>query len=183
MTIAIKLEKSDQRVRFLKVLGYILVFCTLVLIAMTAIDAYKENVHAHWPSAVATITQQTVRKIPAGSRGEWYIESSVRFSVGGEELRSSTRSGGGAFWEEFSMRRWASQHPPGTSLSIRYDPQHPGNIVPDAGTMPGSEPQAEQDLGLTLLFMLLSAACMTIGRVLQCRQEESNMPNRDNTNE
>jgi hypothetical protein len=130
MTIAIKLEKSDQRVGFLKVLGYILVFCTLVLIAMTAIDAYKENVHAHWPSAVATITQQTVRKIPAGSHGEWYIESTVRFSVGGDELRSSTRSGGGAFWEEFSMRKWASQHPP-------------GNIVPDAGSMPGSEAQAE----------------------------------------
>jgi hypothetical protein len=183
MTIAIKLEKSDQRIGFLKILGYIVVFCTLVLIAMTVIDAYKENVHAHWPGAVATITQQTVRQIPAGSRGQWYIESTVRFSVGGEEVRSSTRSGGGAFWEEFSMRRWASQHPPGTSLSIRYDPQHPGNIVPDAGTMPGSEPQAEQDLGLTLLFMLLSAACMTIGRVLQSRREESNMPDRDDTNE
>ena len=104
-------------------------------------------------------------------------------SVGGEDLRSSTRSGGGAFWEEFSMRRWASQHPPGTSLSIRYDPQHPGNIVPDAGTMPGSEPQAEQDLGLTVPFMFLSAACMTVGRVLQSRREESNTLNRDNTNE
>jgi hypothetical protein len=105
------------------------------------------------------------------------------FCVGAEELRSNTRSGGGAFWEEFSMRRWASQHPPGTSLSIRYDPQHPGNIVPGAGTMPGSEPQAEQDLGLTLLFMFLSAACMTIGRVLQSRREESSMLNRDNANE
>jgi hypothetical protein len=140
-------------------------------------------VHAHWSSVVATITQQTVRKIPAGSRGEWYIESTVLFSVGGEELRSSTRSGGGAFWEELSMRRWASQHPPGTSLLIRYDPQNPGNIVPDAGTMPGSEPQAEQDLGLTLFFMFLSAACMITGRVLQSRREESNMPNRDNTTE
>jgi hypothetical protein len=183
MTIAVKLEKSDQRIGFVKVLGYILVFCTLVLIAMTAVDTYKENLHAHWPSAVATIIQQTVQKIPTGSRGEWYIESAVRFSVGGEELKSSARSGGGAFWEEFAMRRWASQHPPGTSLSIRYDPQHPSHIVPDAGTMPGSEPQEEQDLGLTLLFMFLSAACMTIGRVLPSKQEESSALNRDITNE
>jgi hypothetical protein len=173
MTIAIKLEKSDQRAGYLKVFGYILVFCALVLIAMTAIDAYKENVHAHWASAVAIITQESVRKIPTGSRGEWYIEATVRFSVGGEEHRSSTRSGGGAFWEEFPLRRWASQHPPGASLSIRYDPQHPGNIVPDAGAMPGSGPQAEQDLGLALLFVFLSAACMTIGRMLDRKHEYS----------
>src|SRR5579862_5631433 len=96
---------------YLSALGFLSGVCALVAIVKTPIDAYQENKHAAWPSVVATITQQTLRKIPAGSRGEWYIESTLRYNIDGEELTSNTRSRGGSFWEESSMRRWASQHP------------------------------------------------------------------------
>jgi hypothetical protein len=145
------------------------------MMVKAAVDAYREREHAEWPSVVATITQQTVRKIPAGNRGEWYIESTLRYEVDGEELTSSTRSQGGAFWEELSMRRWASQHRPGTSLPIRYDPQHHNSVVVYAGDMPETEPQAPDDLKAILVFLFLSVACITIGRVLRRRQLQSSL--------
>jgi hypothetical protein len=40
------------------------------MVVKTAIDAYQEHKRAEWPSVVATISQETVRKIPPGSRGE-----------------------------------------------------------------------------------------------------------------
>lgn len=152
---------------WLRLIGFFLGVCALVAPVKTGVNTYQENVHAKWPSAVATITQQTVRKIPAGSHGEWYIESLLRYSVDGEELTSSTHSGGGAFWEEFSMRRWASRHPSGTSLPIRYDPQHHNTIVPDAGDMPESGPQVSDDLKTILIFLLPSIALVTTSRVLR----------------
>jgi hypothetical protein len=172
MTISLRYNKSGQKVTlagWLRLIGFFLGVCALVAIVKTGINTYQESEHAKWPSVVATITQQTVRNIPAGSHGEWYIESVLRYSVDGEELTSSTHSGGGAFWEEFSMRRWASRHPPGTSLPIRYDPQHHNTIVPDAGDMPESGPQVSDDWKTILIFLLASIALVTTGRVLRAQ--------------
>jgi Protein of unknown function (DUF3592) len=173
MTISHRYEKSGQKVTlagWLRLIGFFLGVCALVAIVKTSICTYQESEHAKWPSVVAIITQQTVRKIPAGSHGEWYIESVLRYSVNGEELTSSTHSGGGAFWEELSMRKWASRHPPGTSLPIRYDPQHHDTVVPDAGDMPESGPQVPDDLKMILIFLVPSITLVTTGRMLQRRQ-------------
>ncbi len=171
IALAFRLGRSGRPGGYLSALAFLFLVCTLVIIVKTAMDAYHEKQHAAWPMVVATITKQTVRKIPAGSRGEWYIESALRYKVDGEELTASTRSRGGAFWEESSMRRWSSQHPPGTTLLIRYDPQHRDSVAlnPDANDMPESGPQVPGDLKALLLFSFLSMALIAIG-VLQRRK-------------
>lgn len=173
MAIIFRVKKAGQPPRTLNIFACIFALCALVMTVKTGIDAYRENKEAKWPSVVATITRLTVEKIPAGSHGEWYIESAVRYSVDGEELTSSTRSRGGAFWEELSMRRWASRHPPGTSLPIRYDPQHHNIVVPEAGDMPDSGPQAQDDLEAILFFSALAVILVILGRLLQRRQLET----------
>jgi hypothetical protein len=70
MAIALRLGRSGQPIGYLSVLGFLFVFFTLVMVVKTAIDAYQEHKRAEWPSVVATISQETVRKIPPGSRGE-----------------------------------------------------------------------------------------------------------------
>jgi hypothetical protein len=71
------------------------------------------------------------------------------------------------------MRRWASRHPPGTPLPIRYDPQHHNIVVPEAGDMPDSGPQALDDLKAVLLFSALAVILVILGRLLQRRQLET----------
>jgi hypothetical protein len=80
----------------------------------------------------------------------------LSYSIDGKEPASNTHSRGGAFWEELTMRRWASRHPPGTPLPIRYDLEHPNTVVPDAGDMPESGPQVPDDLKAILLSSALS---------------------------
>lgn len=65
------------------------------------------------------------------------------------------------------MRRWASQHQPGTSLPVRYDPQHRNKVVPDAGDMPESGTQVPDDQKMILIFLLPSVALITVSRMLQ----------------
>jgi hypothetical protein len=137
------------------------------MIVKTAVDTYQENRHAKWPTVTATITQQAVRHFMNGRDEAWRIESEVRYTVEGVEMTANFHSGIGNLLEERAMRTWAAQHPPGTSLLVRYDPQHHDRIIPDAGAMPGSEPQVPDDLKGTILFFILTTACIIIGRVPQ----------------
>jgi hypothetical protein len=169
MAITFRYEKSSRSYGYLSVLGFVFVLGALLMIVKTATDTYQESKQAKWPSVVATITQQVVRKY-SGRHDVWRIESEVRYSVDGETLTSNMHSRVGGFTELRAMRSWASQHQPGTPLPVRYDLQHHNTVVPDAGDMPESGSQVPDDLMTVLIFLLLSIALVTIGRILQRRQ-------------
>jgi hypothetical protein len=169
MAITFRVEKSSRSFGYLSFFGFVFVLGTLLMIVKTAIDTFQESKQAKWPSVVATITQQVVRKY-SGRHDVWRIESEVRYSVAGEKLTSNLHSRVGGLTELKAMRSWAAQHQPGTSLPIRYDPQHHNTVVPDTGDMPESGSQVPDELMTVLIFLLLSTALVTIGRVLQRRQ-------------
>ena len=145
-------------------------------------DVYRENKQAQWPNVIATITQSNVLKTYRKGY-EWQIETGVRYLVDGKEQTSSIHSRVASYGDEREMYRWTSQHPPGTPLPIRYDPDHHDTVVPDAGDMPETGSQVPGDWQMLLLFSALSATLIAIGRVLRSRQEESATLNRDNTNQ
>ena len=169
MALALRLGRSGQPIGYLSVLGFLFVLCALVMIAKTAIDAYRETKQAKWPSVVATVTQSNVRKTYRKGY-EWQIETEVRYLVDGKEQASSIHSRVASSGDEREMYRWVSQHPPGTQLPIRHDPDHQGTVVPDAGDMPETGSQVVGDLQMLLIFSVLSVALIAIGRVLRGRQ-------------
>jgi hypothetical protein len=170
MAITIGLEKSKRPVAYLKLLGYFFILCALAMIIATIVDAYKEYKHAKWPRVSATITKQTVRHFMNGRHEAWRIESEVHYPVEGLEITANVSSGIGNVLDEKTIRRWTTQHPPGTSLIVRYDPEHHDSVVPDAAeNMPESGPQAPDDLKGIILSLVLSGACMTVGWLLERR--------------
>lgn len=152
-------------------LGYFFALCTLVSIVKIAIDTYQESRQAKWPSVVATITQQFVQRDLArgrrsGSRYVWRIESGLRYAVDGEAVTASLRSRVTYSAQQAAMmRRWVAQHPVGTPLPVRYDPNHHNKAVPDGGDMPESGPQVQDDLKMLLIFLVPSVVFLTIGRL------------------
>jgi hypothetical protein len=172
MAITLRYEKADRsRSLVYPVFGFLFGVVALLMIVKIAIDVYRESKQAKWPTVVATIAQQTVRR--TYNRGyQWYIETEVRYTADGEELTSSIHSRVGSSGEERDMYRWASQHLPGTPLPIRYDPQHRNTVVLDAGDMPESGSQVPGDLNMLLIFSALSMTLITIGRALNRRREE-----------
>jgi hypothetical protein len=170
MAITIRVEKSRRSVGYLKLLAYLFILCALAMIIATVIDAYKEYKRAKWPRVSATITKQTVRHFMNGRHEAWRIESEVHYPVEGLEITANVSSGIGNVLDEKAMRRWTARHPPGSSLVVRYDPEHHDTVVPDtAEDMPKSEPQVPDDLKGVLLFLVLSATCITMGRLLERR--------------
>ena len=171
MALELRPRKAGRTPSALRLLGWLFVLCALVMLLKTVIDAYRESEQAKWPVADATITQEAVRRFTSGRHEAWRIESEVRYVVDGEMLTSTIHSRAGGFTEERAMRRWTSQHPPGTSLPVRFDPQHHNTAVPDAGTMPESGPQVPDDLKAILVFAILSAVLLTGDLVLRRRRE------------
>jgi len=155
----------------LLVVGFLLGLCALATGVKTAVDAYKENAEAKWPRVIATITRQAVGESFVGrynSRSVWYIQSQLRYSVGGQELTSSVRSRTSSS-QRAAMRKWVARHQPGTCLAVRYDPKYHDIAIPDAGDMPESGPEAPDDLKMFLIFLLPCIALITAGRALQRR--------------
>ena len=169
MAVTLKLEKSSRPIPYLKVLGWFFGLCALVFLLKTALDSDRENKHAHWPSAVATISQRQVRQFMNGRDEAWRIECDVRYSVDGKEVAANVHSGIGGFLDEKPMRGWASQHAPGSTLRVRYDPQHPATAVPEARELPASGPEAPGDLKAFLVFSILFISLISIDRSLQQR--------------
>ena len=177
MAITLRYGKSSgSRSLVPSVFGFAFGVVALLLIVKIPIDVFRDNKQARWPSVAATITQSTVQK--SYHKGyEWQIETDVRYLVNGKEQTSSIRSRV-ASGDEREMYQWVSQHPAGTPLPIRYDPEHHGAVVPDAGNMPETGSQVLGDLQMLLLFSVLSITWTIIGRVLRRWREESNMLNR-----
>jgi hypothetical protein len=167
MAITLRFEKSSGSWSLVpSVFGFAFGVVALLLIVKIPIDNYREKKQANWPSAVATITQQTVRR--TYSKGyQYHIETEVRYLVDEKEQTSSIHSRVASSGEEREMYQWASQHPPGTRLPIRYDPQHHDTVVPDAGDMPETGSQVPGDWQMLLIFSVLSVTLIAIGRVLQ----------------
>jgi hypothetical protein len=164
MTMTIRLEKSGRSMGYLRVLGSLCILCALGTLVKTGIDIDQEKKHARWPSAVATITQRSVREFMNGRDHAWRIDCQVRYTAGGKELTSDIHSGIGGFLDERAMRQWASQHPAGTPLPIRYDPGHYNIVVPDIGAMPETGTQVRSDVKAVLFFCIVSIILLTISR-------------------
>lgn len=169
MGIAIRMEKSAQPPSYLSIVGWVLAFAAVVFMIKLPIDAYRESRIARWPGVVATVTQQSVQRIPSGRNTAWRIEGVVRYSIAGETRTSGIRSRVGGFDDRRAMREWVSRHGPGSSMPVRYDPQHPEMVVADGGDMPESGPQVPDDLMAVALLSLLSVVLITAGRALQSR--------------
>ena len=171
MAITLKYEKSSgSRSVVASVFGFAFGVVALLLLVKVPIDVYRDNAQAKWPTAVASVIRSSVLK--SYHKGyQWQIETAVRYQVDGKEQTSTIRSRV-ASGDEREMYRWVSQHPPGTSLPIRYDPERRDTVVPGAGNMPQTGSQFPEDLQTLLIFSVLSITLIVIGRTLRSRPKE-----------
>ncbi|HEY2387160.1 MAG TPA: DUF3592 domain-containing protein [Candidatus Binatia bacterium] len=172
----------------LTLVAYFVAFCA-VLLALAAIGRrrHRAQVLGHWPTTAATIGSCDLhRDYPFQSDGGgivFWIACKVAYAVGGEAhsatLDSTTRHtgrsgtyitfGGSPVVTERAeplLRGWIRRHPPGTTLTLRYDPANPSaptfigvdgivDVDPVPGTVTG-----------VIVFTAIAAGLALIGRAL-----------------
>jgi len=172
----------------LTLLAYFVAFCA-ILLAVAAIGRrhHRDQVLAHWPTTAATIESCDLhRDYPFRSDGGgivFWIACKVAYTVEGKGLTATLTStsrhagrsgtyitlGGGpvvTVRPEPLLRGWIKRHPPGTTLTLRYDPADPSaptftgvDDVVDVDPVPGT-------VTGVIVFTAIAAGMALLGRVL-----------------
>jgi hypothetical protein len=138
-------------------LGLFAGLCTLFVLVVTAAQAWQEHAHAQWPEATAQV-QRCGLDIYAHKPEAYWIDGSVSYMVGGEEIVShvhsrSTPAPRRVIWQhppgQFEkLQQWVVAHPAGTPIAVHYDPANHYKAVLVATDMPLGGPRTPNNLKL-----------------------------------
>jgi hypothetical protein len=161
-------------------LGCFAGLCTLFAGCATAYDAWREQVHAGWPTAQARVSRCEIRDYR--SRGaSYYIRCRFAYAAAGQAVEAQINSGSvpdpsRVIWRSpgypglEDLQAWVDAHPAGTSIDLHYDPANPNAAALVATDMPLAGPKAPGDLKLLGAFGLSSLVLLLIGGVRRKRQ-------------
>jgi hypothetical protein len=149
------------------------VLCTMLVLFVTIMEAWREHLQAQWPQTTARIQQCDLELYQSDERHAYYIACRIAYRVGAEEIAAEIRSGfapspGALAWPDprarlAQLQNWVDQHPPGMPISVHYDPSNPQKAVLVATDMPLGGPRTPANLRLlgfsaTICALLLPLA-------------------------
>jgi Protein of unknown function (DUF3592) len=126
------------------ILAPFLGLCTLFALVVTVAQAWEEQAESQWPQLTATVDRCGLRQASTKNRNQYYIRCLLRYEIGFEQLtgRVSSVSVPGREVMQYPpnqigpLEDWVSEHPPGTLISVRYDPSNHQKIVLATNDMP-----------------------------------------------
>jgi hypothetical protein len=166
--------------------GFVLLFgcfiglCTLFSVVVTASVAWQEHREAQWPETKAAIQRCGVES--AGRRsGANIIVCRINYLIDREMINSRVHSMSSpapekVIWEFHQgqaqemfhqMQDWVDAHPPGTFITIHYDPSDQAKAALVATDMPMGGPQTSRNVSFTEAVAATCAALLAIGMILR----------------
>jgi len=150
-------------------LGLFAGLCTIFAGVVTIAEGWREHVQAAWPQTTARIEKCTVAPYKYGRSHRntvWRIDCRVSYVLGAEEVATKIRSRTAPLGADASpLDDWVADHPPQSSVVLRYDPSNHRNALPAAG-MPYTGPRSPGNLRLLLIFAVGCVVLLALARLL-----------------
>jgi hypothetical protein len=163
---------SQSRGRVLvALLGVFAGLCTIFALPATAITAWQEHAQSLWPEATAQIEKCAVVPISFGRHDRFYIDCRLSYRIDEEEFSASvwsrqvpsgTRTGRSTIR---IFEQWVSAHPPGTPLTVRYDPANDGKVVAVNTGMPAHGPTTPRNVKTVVVAAFTCAALLAVAAI------------------
>jgi uncharacterized protein DUF3592 len=163
--------------------------CTLFVLVITCVQAWQEHEQSQWPQMMATVDQCGLPRTTTSRRKSLHIRCRIRYEIGFEQLTATIFSGTVPPPEVAQyppnqigpLEDWVSQHPPGTPISVRYDPSNHQRIVLAANDMPPYRgPKTPNNLKLLAGFGIGFLVALTVARLTRppsgWRPQNSSVP-------
>jgi hypothetical protein len=162
-------------------MGFFAGLCTILVLLVTAMEAWQEHAQAQWPEVSASIRQCRVEFSPASERGTdqregyYYINCGISYLVGSEEIVTNIQSRSTPApnlpaqdpWATVNrLHAWVNEHPRETPISVHYHPLHLKQAALVATDMPLGGPRTPSNLKLLGIF---AAACATLLAIAKIR--------------
>ncbi|MGA8270637.1 MAG: DUF3592 domain-containing protein [Candidatus Sulfotelmatobacter sp.] len=154
--------------------------CTIFVSLVTTAQAWQEHAQSRWPEVTARVDRCDLAQWSGGTRESYYILCRLSYAVGAEQNVTTLHSGHLSPKHDGPLAEWIDEHPPGTSIAVRYDPTHPTKVVPlETGMLIGG-PHTANNMKLLEVVAGTFLVLLTIMRLTRPRFVEqsgySSMP-------
>jgi Protein of unknown function (DUF3592) len=147
--------------------------CTIFAFVVTVAEARREYAQAQWPEATARVERCGLHPTSTGRRDRYYIDCRLGYVVSGEDEVAKLYSRTVPSPETWQyppnqigpLQQWLDEHPEGTQIAVRYDPDNPKKAVLIATDTPLGGRRTPTNLRL-LGFMAVSCiVLLAIARI------------------
>lgn len=161
-------------------LGFFAGLCTLFALVVTAAETWQEHSQAQWPETTATVDRCYLHQTSTGRRNRYYIDCRLSYAVGTDQLAAHVYSATVPAREVPQyppnqigpLEDWVDRHPPGTEMTVRYDPAKHSKMALVATDMPrAGGPHTANDLKLLGFFAASSVLLLAIARVWRLKSD------------
>ena len=161
-------------------LGLFAGLCTLFALVVTLAEAWQEHAQAEWPETMASVDQCYLHQTSTGRRNRFYIDCRLIYAVGTEQIRAHVYSAPvpGREVSQYPpnqigpLEDWVDKHPPGTPMTVHYDPAKHNKVVLVATDMPrAGGPHPANDLKLLGFFAACSVLLLSLARVWRLKSD------------
>jgi len=164
-------------------LGLFAGLCTVFVLVVTAAQAWQEHTNAQWPETTALV-QRCGLDIYTHNPESYWIDCSIRYMVGGEEIVSHVHSLSRpaprrVIWQyppgQFErLQEWVDAHPEGTPIAVHYSPANHSTAVLVATDMPLGGPRTPDNLKLLGIAAASCVVLLAIARITRPRSTAVN---------
>lgn len=161
-------------------LGVFAGLCTLFALVVTAAEAWQEHAQAQWPATTARVDRCYLHQTGTRKRNRYYIDCRLSYAVGTEPIAAHVYSAPAPSREVPQyppnqigpLEDWVNRHPPGTEMTIRYDPAKHNKMVLVATDMPrAGGPDTASNLRLLAFFAASSVLLLSLARVWRLKSD------------
>ncbi|HXY07711.1 MAG TPA: DUF3592 domain-containing protein [Terriglobales bacterium] len=162
--------------------------CTIFAAVVTAAQAWQEHAQARWPEVTAHVDRCGLDQTSSGRREKYYIHCRLSYAVGAEQNVANVYSinvPSPNVWQYPSNQiepfvEWVGEHPPGTPIVVRYDPDNHTKVVLVANYMPWDGPRTPSNIKQLEVWAGSFLVLVTIARITRpqflWKREYSSMP-------
>jgi Protein of unknown function (DUF3592) len=157
--------------------GFLALFaglCTVFALIVTVAEGWQEHAQAQWPETTARVENCYLHETSADRREHYYIDCRLSYVVGDHEFVAkvfSRNAPSRSVWQYppnqiGPLEDWVEAHPPGTPITLQYNPGNPKKAVLAATTdMPLGGPRTPNNLKLLGIAGVSCVVLLGIGWV------------------
>lgn len=150
--------------------------CTILVGAVTVVQAWQEHTQQSWPEATAHVDKCDLAQSSTRGRHRHYIRLHLSYAVDGQPNTASIFSSKvpGPEVSQYPpnqiapFQQWVDEHPQGTPIAIRYDPADHAKAVL-VNPLPGGGPHTPNNIKLLAACATIFVALLILARLTKPR--------------
>jgi L-rhamnose mutarotase len=177
MTLATTSGKTAGAGKAAGIFGFLGLFaglCSVLALVVSAAEGWREHTQQSWPEVTARIQRCSVDQYypyrRSNRRISFWIRCRIAYQSGSEEIATRINSHTAFTDTDVAiMQQWVAEHPPDSSIVVRYDPANHGKAVLMETDMPFAGPRTPNNLQVLLMAAVACVVLLTIARTLTRR--------------